>query len=64
MSRWFKGDKDQVRELTQQMGMEILGYIPEDDTVNYNDAGWFGRTEMVRGLGRLPALNASIFPPA
>lgn len=35
-----------------------------NDTVSYDDAGWFGRTEMVRGLGRVPELNDWAFKAA
>lgn len=42
-----KGDED-FRKLT-------------DDVVSFNDALWFGKTEAIEGLERLPALNAWAF---
>jgi CO dehydrogenase maturation factor len=34
----FRGKRSPVKKVTQQMGLEILGYIPEDKNVNHYDA--------------------------
>jgi len=44
----FRGKKSQPKEITRQMGLEILGYIPEDENINHYDA-------IGRPLLKLPA---------
>ena len=49
----FKGNRDRVEEVTQQMGLEILGYIPEDENVSHYDS-------LGRPLVELPADSSSL----
>jgi CO dehydrogenase maturation factor len=44
----FRGKKSQAKEIIHQMGLEILGYIPEDENINRYDA-------IGRPLLKLPA---------
>ena len=49
----FRGKRSPVKKITQQMGLEILGYIPEDENVNYYDG-------VGRPLLELPADSSSL----
>lgn len=58
--------KDQARELVLQVKARLDQSKPKtekdfrafaNDQVTMNDTGWFGKTETISGLGRVPALN-------
>jgi CO dehydrogenase maturation factor len=49
----FKGKRNSVKKITQQMVLEILGYIPEDENINRYDA-------IGRPLLKLPADSPSL----
>ncbi len=49
----FRGKRDSLKKITQPMGLEILGYIPEDKNVNHYDA-------IGRPLLELPAESPSL----
>ena len=49
----FKGDRGRAEEVTRQMGLEILGYIPEDENVAHYDS-------LGRPLLELPADSPSL----
>lgn len=58
--------KDQARETILQVKARMDQNKPKNDAelrafasdqVTINDTGWFGKTETVTGLGRVPALN-------
>jgi CO dehydrogenase maturation factor len=49
----FKGNRGRVEEVTQQMGLEVLGYIPEDENVTRYDS-------LGRPLLELPADSPSL----
>ena len=45
----------QIEEGAKKTEQELRAFA--NDVVSYNDASWFGRNDVVTGLGRLPELN-------